>query len=73
MADVTANVRNGVHERFARARDARARADDSVEAGRQYVAAFVFYLHYVEGLLEANASTPLEHRQTPVPGHQHSR
>ena len=73
VADVTANVRNGVHERFARARDARARADDSVEAGRQYVAAYVDYLHYVEGLLEANAPTPLEHQQTPVPGHHHSR
>ena len=73
VADVTANVRNGVHERFARVRDARARADDSVEAGRQYVAAYVDYLHYVEGLLEANAPTPPEHQQTPVAGHQHSR
>jgi hypothetical protein len=45
----------GMRERFARARDARARADVSVDAGRRYIAAYVDFLHYVEGLDEAAA------------------
>ncbi len=50
LANVTAHVGSGVRERFARARAARARADVSVEAGREYVAAYVDYLHFVEAL-----------------------
>jgi len=40
IAAVSAHVTRGVRERFARARDARAKADNSVEAGRAYVAAY---------------------------------
>jgi len=30
--------------------EARKHADESVEAGRKYVAAYVEYIHYVEGI-----------------------
>jgi hypothetical protein len=52
-ATITTHVTNGVTERFERARQAKAHANDSVEAGRRYVEAYVEYLHYVEGLHRA--------------------
>lgn len=53
LARVTAHVSSGVTERFRRAREAKAHADENVEAGRRYVAAYVEYIHYVEGLHRA--------------------
>jgi hypothetical protein len=39
-----------VRRRFTRLMEARKHKDESVEAGRQYVAAYVDYVHFVEGL-----------------------
>ena len=39
-----------VKERFERLMDARKHKDESVEAGRKYVDAYVIFVHYVEGL-----------------------
>lgn len=55
LGRVTAHVSRGVTERFERARAAKAHANESVDAGRRYVAAYVEYLHYVEGLHRAAA------------------
>jgi hypothetical protein len=41
---------DGLHERWARAVEARRHRDESVEAGRRYVAAYVDYVHHVERL-----------------------
>jgi hypothetical protein len=70
IADVTAHVGKGLRERFARARDARTHAEHSVEAGREYVAAYVDYMHYVEALHRAGAHGGGEHQESPAPGHQ---
>lgn len=43
----------GVKSRFARAAEAKKHADESVEQGRAYVAAYVEYVHYVEGVVAA--------------------
>lgn len=67
--DVTGAVQNGIRQRFARAREAATRADSSVEAGRAYVAAYVEYLHYVEGLLKAAGSGAHEGHETAA--HKH--
>ena len=48
-------VRDGVRERFARALAARAFAPGDVAAGQAYVAAYVPYVHYVEGVHAAAA------------------
>ncbi len=40
----------GVKERFKRLMDAGKHKDESVEAGREYVEAYVVFVHYVEGL-----------------------
>lgn len=39
-----------VRERYERVREARKKMNDSVEAGRRYVEAYVEYVHYVENL-----------------------
>jgi hypothetical protein len=70
---VSAHVTQGVRDRFARARDAKAKADHSVAAGRAYVAAYVDYLHYVEALLRAGGAHATEHQELSVGGHGHQR
>jgi hypothetical protein len=69
---VVAHVAQGVRERFARARDARAKADHGIDEGRAYVAAYVDYLHYVEALLQAGAA-PAQHQESSSSGHVHQR
>ena len=53
----------GIRQRFDRALAARKHADDSVEAGRQYVAAYVDFIHYVERVYELAGSAG---------GHEHA-
>lgn len=50
VKEVTAHVAKGLRERFDKAIEAKKHADESVEAGRKYVAAYVEYVHYVEGI-----------------------
>lgn len=56
-AGLSQAVTAGVRDRFARVRAAKAHADDSVEAGRKYVAAYVEYIHFVEAV-RALATAP---------------
>ncbi len=50
---VTEAVAEGIRERFAAAHEAREHAEESVAAGREFVAAYVIFVHYAEGLYEA--------------------
>lgn len=70
VGNVTAHVSRGLRQRFTRARDARARADGNVEAGREYVRAYVDYLHYVEALHKTGANGGAEHTESVAHGHQ---
>ncbi len=49
-ADVAKSVQEGLRKRFADVLEKKKHADDSVEAGRAYVAAYVQYAHYVEAI-----------------------
>jgi hypothetical protein len=40
----------GIRERFARVKETKKHADESVEAGREFVEAYVDFTHYVERL-----------------------
>ena len=66
-------VQRGVREHFEAANSRKAFAKGNVEAGRQYVAAYVRFVHYVERL-HADA-TGAEHghadEQEPAAGHAH--
>jgi len=47
---VTGHLAAGIRERFATLQSRRKHADDSVAAGRDYVTAYVEFIHYVEQL-----------------------
>ncbi len=47
---IAEHTAQGLRDRFARAVQAREHATDSAEAGREYVEAYVAYVHYVESL-----------------------
>ncbi len=60
-AEITGAIDAGVQERFRRAREMRMRAEESVAAGREFVAAYVRFTHYVEALEALAAGHPVEH------------
>jgi hypothetical protein len=52
LADaISKHVGKAMRERFARALAARKGADESVAAGREFVEAYVEYVHFVEGIV----------------------
>ncbi len=48
--EISSLVRNGMHERFDRVVKTRKEMDHNVDAGREYVEAYVEFVHYVERL-----------------------
>jgi hypothetical protein len=56
----------GIRQRFAKAREKKAHAEHNVEAGREFVAAYVEYVHYVEALHQAAQSAAAHHEETPA-------
>src|SRR5512134_1184412 len=63
---VSAELDKGLRHRFARAVEARKHAAESVERGREYVEAYVEFVHYAERLLlnasgAASHAEPVEH------------
>lgn len=67
---VADHVAHGIHERFAKTAELKKHANDSVEAGRQYVAAYVDFIHYVEGIHQA-AMKSEGHAHEEAPEHVH--
>lgn len=57
---VTKDAAAGIRERFNNAMEKKKHADDSVEAGREYVEAYVEFVHYVERL-HHDAAGPAAH------------
>lgn len=73
VAMVATEAEHGIRERFARAAEAKKHASESVERGREYVAAYVEFMHYAERL-HNDATTSVTHAGHEVPhagGHQH--
>ncbi len=50
---ITEEVQAGIRRRFDKAFEKKQHAEESVEAGREFVAAYVEFMHYVEGLHQA--------------------
>lgn len=57
----------GIRQRFAKASEAKARKDRSVDGGREFVAAYVEFVHYVENLHNAVAGHGASHGEA-APG-----
>ncbi len=51
--DLTSEITAVLRQQFARVQEARKHADENVTAGREYVAAYVEFIHHVERLHEA--------------------
>ena len=71
---MTAHVGKGIRERFDRAVEAKKHAGENVDAGRKYVAAYVEYVHYVEGIHGAvmgGGAHAGEAGEAPKTGHEH--
>ena len=66
-------VERGLRARIARAAEARRHAGQSVEQGREYVAAYVELTHYAERLhaAAATSATAAETEARPAGGHRH--
>jgi hypothetical protein len=63
VKEITDEAAAGICKRFAEASEKRKQADHSVEAGREYVAAYVEYVHYVEGLHQAAEGGDAHHAE----------
>ena len=66
VEQVTAEVANGIRQRFARVQQAGKHAQESVDAGREYVAAYVEYIHYVENMHHAVTGPPSHAHETQI-------
>lgn len=62
---VRQQVEDGIRLRFAKALEARKHAEHSAESGRQFVRAYVEFMHYVEAL-SASASGTAHHDAAPA-------
>ncbi len=68
---VTGAVAKGIRERFTHARDTKKNADKTIEAGREFVEAYVVFTHYVEGIHEAAKKAAHDHQPEPKEGEPH--
>jgi len=57
------HITDGVKKRFESAFEKRKHKDESVEAGREYVEAYVEYVHYVEGIHNAASGQGGHHHE----------
>lgn len=60
---VAGHVVHGIRARFEAAAEKKKRANDSVGAGREYVAAYVEYTHYLEGIHRAAMGAAGHHEE----------
>lgn len=62
-SNLTQTVKDGIRERFAAVTKTKKQADESVEAGRAYVAAYVDYAHFIEAIHTIAANKSDGHQQ----------
>ncbi len=67
---VTEAVAKGIRDKFAHTRETKKHADKNVEAGREFVEAYVVFTHYVERLYMDATTAPEHHVEKEVPQKQ---
>ena len=60
---ISSHMAQAIREKFEKALEASKNKDKSVEAGREFVEAYVTYMHYVEGIHTAIMSTGGHHHE----------
>lgn len=68
---ILAHTEEGIRERFEHALETRKHAGESVQAGREYVEAYVAYVHYIEGIAEVVHGAPHHAEAVTSGSHQH--
>lgn len=63
IQEISEHLKKNVQERFNRAYELKKNKDKSVKAGREYVEAYVEYVHYIEGLHTAIAGKLSHHNE----------
>lgn len=63
ISAVNKHITSGIRERFARVKKTQKHMAESVEKGREYVEAYVEFIHYVEGIHEAAAGGGGHHHE----------
>ncbi len=63
---ISNELANGIRQRFPEVREKQAHAEHNVDAGREFVAAYVEYIHYVEGIHQATQG-PRSHHEAQHP------
>ena len=64
LKNLSAEIRKGIKQRFAEALEKKKHADESIEAGREYVEAYVQFVHYVEGIHDVITSKGEHHGES---------
>jgi len=75
VEEISSNIAKGIHERFNRVIETKKHMNESVEAGREYVEAYVEFMHYVEGIHKSAAGASAYHieEETVKEEHQHKQ
>lgn len=68
---ITQTVRDGLQHRYEKAADAKAKADESVKAGREYVHAYVELVHYAKAIRQIAAGHAHGPMHDGMPGPMH--
>ena len=68
---IAAHTTEGVRQRFNRAAQTRKHAGESVQKGREYVEAYVTYIHYVEEILQVVHGKAYHAEAVPAAPHKH--
>lgn len=63
ISEISSHMATAIKEKFATAVEAQKHKDESVEAGREFVEAYVTYTHYVEGIHTAILSAGGHHHE----------
>jgi hypothetical protein len=63
VKDISKEVAEGIRNHFEHAMETKKNADKSIDEGREFVEAYVVYLHYVEGIYNAAKIKGGEHHQ----------
>jgi len=68
---ILAHTDEGIRERFNHALETKKHAAESIDAGREYVEAYVTFVHYVEGIAQVVHAAPHQAEAPPKAAHQH--
>lgn len=68
---IAAHTEQGIRERFNHALESKQQAQESAQAGREFVEAYVTYVHYVEGIAQSVHAVPHHAQTASATAHQH--